>query len=226
MSSLDQSLGFPRIDADTMHRLSEGLRVATSRQGAYREAHDRGTFKAVREEVPRIHRALVKLAVGRGTRQAAIRSLEDAIQSARTYCPGVFEELDAVDELQLSMPVCIYQSAFERHVDQVVNADPGKLPAMAGELSKITAHFLDDMKTPGKGGARKQARRYIDGLHELAREFEDALPAHQLSADPNSLFYRYALHWLSECMAENVRDPERHIRNALAEYVPTVKTSL
>lgn len=206
------------LDGDTLSQLLYGARQARSYHLALEGFRPDGTFKAVREEIPRIHKALLKLASNKGTQQAAIKTLNAALQSAQRYCPGVFCELDAIGDLQLTMPVDIRRSVFERQVDRIVTANTDDRPELAASLSEVTAEYIENLKQPGRGGARRQAQQYTEGLHELARQFSAALPDLALSANQNSMFYRYALHWLNYYMDDPVSDPQRHIINALSTY--------
>lgn len=205
-----------QVSGSALAQLAEGLRIATDCQRAYSNLCPRGTsLKGAREDVSRAHRALRKLAEGRGAQDAALRSLRAALESMKRFNPGVLPELDATADLQLQFPVDIDRSAFERCVGLVHSATSDERPALAGRLAEVTGDFLANIREPGRGGARKQARQYWDGLRELARRFTEAMPDHTVSADPGSVFYRYATHWLTHEMGACVSDPERHIQHAL-----------
>jgi hypothetical protein len=213
-----------KIKDEKLKELLSGLEAAQGYQLAYKGFHNPGTFEAVNEEIPRLHKALMKLASKKGTQKAAIKSITKAVRSIKRDCPGALAELDAISDLQLTMPVDIERSAFERHIE-IVRNNPSDT-VRADQLASITAAFMESLKKPGRGGARKQAREYMEGLLELARQFSEALPNHKLSEDQNSLFYRYALYWMTDYMDEEITDPERHIRAALAEYRQNEKISV
>lgn len=214
----------PKELKELLSGLLSGLEAARGYQLTYKDFRKPGTFKAVNEEIPRLHKALEKLAKKRGTPDSALRSIRKAIASIKLYCPGALAELDAISDLQLTMPVDIERSAFERYIDIILTnpADTEK----AALLASILTAFIENLKKPGRGGARKQARKYMEGLLELARQFSEALPNHKLSEDQNSLFYRYALYWMTDYMDEEITDPARHISAALLEYLPPEKNSL
>ena len=210
LESLAYALDYRVTDKDKLNALYDGLGGAMSSYRASAGMYDRGTFKDAKEGVSRIDRALQKLIDQRGKREKAIESLSSAIRDLRRYTPDIFTELDALEDLHSIMPEDIERSVFERLAERQEAND-------FTALKKVTVSFLLNMKTLGRGGARSEARKYIAGIHSLMNTFEEVLPDCSIYAQSNSLFVNYVRYWLKNFADSQVSEPERHIKNAIAE---------
>lgn len=198
-------------DRDALELLVFGLEDAARYHRQVSDIHAPGiTFKAMREAVASLQGALTKIANGKASPMALSQ-----VRKFLTTAPP--KQLQWVD-VAASQP---YGSFAPRVAALVEHPDAGA----ANELLEYLAAFRDAMATPGPGGARKQARRYLMGIQKLAQHFQEALPAHKVSANENSIFYRYAAHWLKHYAMLDA-SPERHISNALEDISHWGKVSL
>lgn len=205
-------------DETTLSWLYLGLLDARSRHLALHDLHSPGSHKDARHSVQRLDRALTKLGNGKGTTAAAHRSLKAAVADLKRYAPGALTELDANGLILLPVPELIGPdfkriSVFEQLVERVLAGDADSLHHLKG----ATRQFLDNTRSPGRGGARRDARRHRFGIERLAEYFSELFPDRKVSADPNSLFFLYAKFWINNFMGSTVKNPELHIQHAIDE---------
>ncbi|MGP9533120.1 MULTISPECIES: hypothetical protein [unclassified Halomonas] len=210
-------------NAHTLHLLTIGLADATGYHHAVGGIHDPGcTFKALREVLATLSTRLAMVAKGTGTQNA--QRIERALAKIPDDTLRLMDTIDPV--FYRSMTHKYKESSFRRAALTLTDNPDDVQKALAEQLKGIVLTFLGDMKTPGSGGAKRDARRYIKGIQKLAEWFREALPEHALSDREDTLFYRYVAFWLIECVEWKGTEPKRHIQNALADLERWQKVTL
>lgn len=203
-------------DAKTIQALAFGLEDASGYQGRLNAVHNHGvTLKDFRETVTRLHNALAKL--GRGTAGTATN-----LTNVKHYLAMIPKDyralLDTLDrEFFFSEPWQPDRSRFEGIALTLGAMSDDERKRQAERLRAITEALLNDIREPGKGSARMQARRYMLGIQCLANHYQEAMPGHPVTAKRDSLFYRYVLIWMESAgyATDQKPTPERHIQNAI-----------
>ena len=93
------------------------------------------------------------------------------------------------------------------------------------QISMMLNYTISQLIEPGKGGSRREARKYISGFRELIWYFQCALPDSPVTGSRDSYFFRYAEFWLRNYTEWNGSTPERHIRNAIEAHKSFVKVT-
>lgn len=215
---LREELGDKVTDRAALAWLYKGLLDAQSRNLALGEIYNPGPHKDAKHGVQKLDRALTKLVGGKGTTEAAHKSLRAGIVDLKRHAPGALTELDAFGLILLPVPELIGPdfkriSVFEQLADRVLAGDAEPLH----HLKDATRQFLDSTRNPGRGSAKRSARENIPGIERLAEYFCEACPDRKVSADPSSLFYAYVLFWITHFTGSNIEDPECHIKYAIEE---------
>lgn len=206
-------------DPSTAKALEFGIQDARGYQSTLQTIYDHGvTLKDFRETVTRLHNALAKL--GRGTAGTAT-----SLTNVKHYLAMIPKDyralLDTIDrEFFFSEPWHPDRSRFEGIALTLGAMAEDERKRQAERLRALTESLLNDIREPGKGSARMQARRCILGIQCLMNHFHDALPDHPVTAKRGSVFYRYVVIWMEYAGyatdAKNEKPtPERHIQNAI-----------
>jgi hypothetical protein len=204
-------------DQSIIKILEFGLGNANGAQDQLGEIYDDGlTNNEYSEEVRRLNNALLKIKKGKGTFDAAFKSVKTAL----SRLPLIDKQaLDTTKEFYLqSLDVANYDlSIFETKALSLPDMTEAQRIATVSQLIDITQEcYSDGLANVGKGHARKQAKRYVAGIQCLARWFRETLPDRAISYKEESLFNLYVSYWLKEYQGIDV-NPERHIRNAIAD---------
>ena len=217
LNDLQSALDHKVTDRAILNTLYDGLIGATSSNSALQGNYIKGTFKDAKEGISRLDKALQKLIDKRGQQEKALESINAAIRDLKRFTPEIFSELDAyLGNLRDDFPEDIEKSVFERVAERLEEND-------VTLLKETTNKALDNLKATGKGGAKKDARKYIAGLQDLMNTFESTLPDWAIYGQNNSLFMGYARYWLQHFTESNVTQPERHIMNALEDRKHWIK---
>lgn len=217
LAELQAALENKVTDRAILNTLYDGLIGAASRNSALYGCYIKGSFKDAKEGISRLDKALQKLIDKRGQQEKALESINAAIRDLKRFTPEIFTELDAyLVSVHEEFPEDIEKSVFERVAERLEESD-------VTLLKETTKKALDNLKATGKGGAKKDARRYIAGLQDLMITFESTLPDWAIYGQNNSLFMGYARYWLQHFTESNVTQPERHIMNALEDRKHWIK---
>jgi len=213
--NLADELGLdPNDNRGVVKTLERGLEDATRYQRQLGGIHDPGlSLTEMRKKMQQLRTALDRLAEARGNPETWLRNLEKRLFKIP---PKWRQYLDTLDRA-FPLPSGPRASAFEAEARSLHHRPADEVPDAARRLRSIVDVFLSDMRTPGRGNARMQGRRYIKGIEKLAEWFHEALPEYPLSAKPHTRFHAYVRYWLNTCLQDDLEDPERHIRAALAE---------
>ncbi|MBE0471441.1 MAG: hypothetical protein IBX55_18270 [Methyloprofundus sp.] len=204
MEELKASL--PDLTDDQYQLLNFGLVDADQCLKMVGDLYDPGlTVKEIREELERVKKNLINAQQAKNAQLWQARLIK-----ALDYLPrSVLLILDTYDrEIFSEKPLGgsgFKELAMRLPNEQVFNVLFSALEALQAEII-----------TPGKGNARKQAKRFIPAIHCLARWFKDVLPNSAISADEKSAFYRYVALYLEKHIGAT--DPGRHIKNAIQDY--------
>lgn len=229
LQKLAEALEHKVTDQAALNILYDGVQFAARRNMVLTGLYDPGSVKDAKEGAQRLQTALDKLLNRRGTVQAALRSLRAGVQSLKRHHPMALTELDAYGSLLLlDMPEAVDHetgeriSIFERVVqgmtDQTMMND-------ARTLKPAVDEFLNRYGSPGRGGARKDAKRWIPAIQTLAESFREALPDRVISPNENTLFPLYVA-FFADPDSTKGPDMTRHIRNALEDLKHWEKVSL
>jgi len=214
-------------DPRTMQALIAGLDDARIYQSSLQGMHDHGSsHKEFKEAATRLHNALAKLA--RGT-----AGTDTNLTNAKTYASIIPKNyrtlLDQQDrDFYFSEPWPPGSTRFEAAIDGLRAMPSTKQQARAERLRGIVESLIDDLAAPGKGGARKEAKRCILGIQCLMQHFREALPDNPITSKTDSLFYRYVVIWMEFAGygTDQKPTPERHIQNAIDLLGDSKKVSL
>lgn len=168
------------------------------------ETPDSHSLRDHKEELGGLYKALVKLRDGRGTQDAANKSLKRRLKAIPD------RRLIEVSPSLKSVPFPCGDD-FKDIVTNIINGDKSQLD----DACQAAKSALDNMKTPGKGGFRRQAQHYATGIRRLADHFEQAQSKYKADSKVESAFYIYVVYWLEKEMHNKIENPDRHIRNAL-----------
>ena len=211
-------------DLSTCVKLLRGQFDANRRQKALGRINKPGlTLKQMREELEKLERALHKIAADRGTTEAAHKSIEAALKEIP---PKALEIFDSLDPQLEAMPYDPKETAFSKELKRLQNMSVPTKQATAQRLVTLVTACLEDMKTPGKGNARKQAKQYVAGVQCLMMHFREALPDRQLNENDDSAFSRYVALWIQQQTDDKLESPRRHIEAAKADLEHWEKISL
>src|SRR5690554_4435225 len=164
-------------DCKKIEALAFGLEDASGYQTRLNAVHNHGvTLKEFRETVTRLHNSLAKL--GRGTAGTTAN-----LKNVKQYLTMIPEDyralLDTIDrDFYFSVPWHPDRSRFEGIALALGDMSDDERKAQAERLRAIAGAVLDDIREPGQGGARMQARRYMLGIQCLANHFQEAMPEH------------------------------------------------
>lgn len=213
-SSLAADLGIS--DPRTLKLLKSGLDDATGYQDMCGPHYDPGiSHKEYRQLVNRLRKALKKIKSGRGCQEKALRSVAQTLNSLPPEYLGAWDSYD----LELVKQPLAMQHPHDSHFEQWARAlprfDKADRSVLAGRLLGVMERI--EFNEPGRGRARKDARKYIPGIQCLAKWFRDVLPNCAISESKDTLFYRYVGHWLKHYMNWEGDSPDRHVENALAD---------
>lgn len=221
--SLTEAIG--EYDDHTMRLLAHGLRAAAGVNEQYGDIYAPDlSFKDYRNAHGTLHKELLKLAEGRGNAERSMRVVK---QAAKKLPAADVEAFDSYDRTLATTPLHkrhLRDSHFEQLLDSLPDLDDQTRRDTAAMLAEIVGKLL--LNKPGKGGGNRAAVQYVAGLIELMHWFAEALPANTITANPKSVFYRYAAHWLTYYTASEVESPERHIRAAIDAKSRWIKISL
>jgi len=219
LESLRTAMGH-KITKEALSTQYDGLEFAKSRYLSLAELYSPGKFNDAKECIQRIDKALLKILSNKGKAEVAWKSIFCAIADCKRYAPGALKELDAFGLLNINIPKKLEPGAFRivstfealtERANKTSNVDDLRLLRIA------TTGFLTNCKTPGRGEARREARKYIPGIQALAETFREALPDCALSDNENTLFPLYVKYWLEHFIGVNIVAPDRHIRHALED---------
>ena len=197
----------PGLEREQYRDLEFGLSDALSYQEQIGEIYDPGKqIKEIKAELVRLRNNLINAQESSNPKlwQARLMNVIDQLPAS------VLKTLDIYDtKLKQARPTPL-DSGFKILAMRLPDVDAFNV--LMGALDALQA----DIITPGKGNARKQAKRHIPAIHCLAKWFKDALPGHAISADEKSLFYRYVEVYFNRYV-DSVT-PTRHIKNAIDDY--------
>jgi len=160
-------------------------------------------FNDWRDELGRMVKALEKLNEKRGTAGAAYKTLS---ANLKTIPDHGFKQIG----LYLPGAICDEQMRFKAIINQISTGDH----SMLKDALEAATNAFSNTRTPGSGGARKQAVKYNFGIQKLAKLFLEIVPGYKISADPDSYFSRLVSYWLEFTMNQPGY-PKRHIQNAI-----------
>lgn len=157
------------------------------------------------EAIDKIKKALHKLAIGKGTAEAA----HNSIRKALPIIPPQYWTL--IDQ---------YTPEANIYVKVALSTELDKEQALF--LYNIFVKFSDDKNKLGKGNARNQAKTHLMAIQKLAQWFNETL-GKRPSSKLDSLFYNYVRIFF-ENHTENkcIESYERHIKNALSYKWKTI----
>lgn len=202
-------------DPAALKTLYYGLSDASGVHESVGGIYDAGTtVREMRDALTSLVKALFKIEQGKGSLDVAQASIAKAVA---LIPPEYLHALDTVTPALFDLPPLDEEkSNFEVIALSLSDISEPERKLRAQDLQGAVSVFLQDIKTPGKGGARRDARHYVAGIMKLADWFSEALPDHAISANENSVFYRYAAWWLEN--REGMKtDPKRHIKGAVLE---------
>lgn len=202
-------------DLSTCVKLLRGHFDASGRQRMLGELYKPDlTLKQTREELEKLERALQKIVDDRGTTEAAFKSIAAALKEIPA---GLMGQLETIEVNIKPMPYDPPDGALKRWLERLPNMDTETRKTIAKRLLDTVKAALDDLVTPGKGNARKQAHPYIAGIQCLITHFQEALPDRQISETDDSTFSRYVALWVQQQQGGKLESPRRHIQSAIAD---------
>jgi hypothetical protein len=210
--TMDLNLNDPR----TIEALAFGIEDAKGYQAKLNSVHNHGvTLKEFRETLNRLHNSLAKLARGTAGTNANVKNVKYYLMMIPEDWRALLDTIDR--DFYFSEPWHPDRSRFEGIALALGDMSGDHRKAQAERLRAIAGTVLDDIREPGQGGAKMQARRYMLGIQCLANHFQEAMPGHPVTAKRDSLFYRYVLIWMesAEYAVDQKPTPERHIQNAI-----------
>lgn len=181
-------------------------------------------IKQMREEMEKLQRALKKVTAGKGKLEAANNSIAAALKEIPEKWLQYLDTLDPALEAVTFDPAKTTNSGFYWQALSLWSMTELERQKAAERLLAVVSEFLDDMRTPGKGNARKQVQRYIPGIQCLMSHFQAALPDRKVSSKSSSTFYKYAHEWLDQF--ESISSPDPYIEAAIADLAHWKKISL
>ncbi|MCA1775204.1 MAG: hypothetical protein LC676_06235 [Loktanella sp.] len=203
-------------DDTTLQALAWGIEDA--RQYHYLDSiyAPRGTFKELKIELDQLAKCLFKMASSKGNPAQPIKRLQTILWGPSTISKDQWRWLDhfylsenSRDEFYMhAFEVNPGQSRFEKMAAQLPGYDMQDRTRLAGRMLSAVDAMRTELRGPGHGGAKRQARRKIPKIHILARHFEEATSKRPTSS-PSGPFWRYVRY------ATGIDDPRRHIENAL-----------
>lgn len=207
-------------DPYALRLLEFGLDDATDCHNAVSGAFGPGIGQREYSDALRaLQKALLKVQYGKGTLEAAQKTINRAVYEIPDhYRHAMDTQTKALFHLP---PIDRERSNFEVLAVSLGSISQPERTARAGDLLEAIEKSLENVNTPGKGGARRDTQRYTAGIIKLAEWFSEALPDRAIYADENSLFFHYVKHWLNTYIrtekadADKVVNPERHIKYAL-----------
>lgn len=204
-------------DPQTIQALLHGIEDAGRYQRSLKGIYDHGaSHKEFREAVTRLHNALAKLARGTAGKDTNLTNAKHYLSMIPKDYRTLFDQQDR--DFYFSEPWPPGSTRFEAAIDGLRAMPSTEQQARAERLRGIVESLIDDLATPGKGGARKEAKRCIMGIQCLMRHFSEALPDNPITPKTDSLFYRYVVVWMefANYAVDQKPTPERHIQNAIA----------
>lgn len=173
------------------------------------------TTKEINTDFTQLQTALNKLLSKSGDDSKAYRRLSEIFShipiELRHYLDSVYSVVNGT-ELETYTP---HQSACERIAGYLSTMNEGIRDKPVKALRNAVESVLQNISTPGKGGARKEAKRYIAGIACLARHFSEALPSRSISSEQYSIFHNYVVFWLQNYVLVDINSAERHIQNTI-----------
>lgn len=160
--------------------------------------------KGFNEELDKLHKALVKLRNGRGTKEAAINSIESAIH----FIPQTY--LQSFDTYLPDHSPSDKAGMFLRYVKALSEPDCNQQELIT-KLTIAVESILGNLSTPGRGKRKFKAVQYIEPLERLKIYFQEAMPGYSLSAKKGSTLQEYMRIWLHNYAKTETDDVSRII---------------
>ena len=205
------------LTAQELHDLMCG--ALDARQYRYLDAiySPNGAFKDLSLELDQLAKCLFKMATGKGNPDQPVKRLAAILTGKNTISKDQWDWLDHFylvehgrDEFYMrAFEVNRGQSRFEKMADSLSGYEPDTRRQLAGRMMGAVDGMRTELRKPGHGGAKRDARRYIPQIQLLAKHFTEAT-GRAASAKDESLFSEYVKFAL-----ETEKSPRKHIENAL-----------
>ena len=175
------------------------------------------TFKALSRDLDQLKNCLMKMAIGEGNADQPLRRLAAILADTNTRKKDQWDWLDHFyriehdrDEFyERAFEVNRGQSRFEKMADSLSGYDLDTRMILAGRMMSAVDAMRTELRKPGHGGAKRDARRHIPKIQLLAKHFIEAT-GQAPSATDDSLFSEYVKFAL-----RMDQSPRKHIENAL-----------
>lgn len=188
--------------------LAEGFREAYSIYVQWLEYNQFAYYfgqKGFNQEVMKLHKALIKLQSNKGTKQAALKSIDSAINGIdETY-------LNSFDTFLSDHQPTDKAGSFTRYIRALSEPDSNK-PELLERLTAVTQLVLENLSSPGRGKRKLKAVQYVEPMERLKTYFQEAMPNSSQSAKRGTLLEKYIYIWLRHYAKTNTRDAERIIQ--------------
>lgn len=186
-------------DQEVLQKLEEGLKQAYSLHIQWLEYFGDGItlgHKGFKEELEKLYKGLTKLADGRGTEAAAIKSINDAIR----MIPPI--DLEYFDSFLDGFTPSELPGRFVKTAESLNKPETDKKCA-ADQLIKAVYQIMENMNHLGRGRGNKKASQYAEGINILRGYFADAMPGYLTNGGRGSKFHRYVEIWFIEYLKKD-----------------------